>query len=119
MPELTPQAERPSENSSSSMPTTNPPPSPPERGGAIGALRFFAWLDLIAGAIGAIVVWSNFGSIEVPIYGGSSVTRTHANPFGIGLGIALFAQGIFLSAFFLVIAGAAEDIAAIRKKGAS
>jgi ribosomal protein L40E len=99
---------------SSAMPSSS---TAPERGGAIGALRFFAWLDLVAGIIGAIVIWANFGSVEVPIFAGSTVTRVQANPVGISLGIAVLLQGIFLCAFFLVVAGAAEDVAAIRQRG--
>jgi hypothetical protein len=88
----------------------------PERGNAILALRIFAWLDLVAGIIGAIVIWANFGSVEVPIFAGSTITRDQANPIGISVGIALLAQGIFLFTLFLVVAGGAEDAAAIRNK---
>ena len=80
----------------------------PRRAGAIDALRFFAWLDLVGGIIGAIVVW-------VMIFNSS----TDTNPVTIGLGIAILLQGVFLCVLFLVIAGASEDIAAIRKQGAA
>ena len=101
------------EVSSSAIPSGSPTF---ERGSAILALRIFAWIDLVVGIIGAIVIWVNFGSVEVPIFAGSTVTGDQANPIGIGLGIAILAQGIFLFTLFLVVAGAAEDVEAIRKK---
>jgi hypothetical protein len=84
----------------------------PERGGAIGALRVFAWLDLAGGLLGALAVWATIGTRQVDILG--AYARTEPNPLGIILGVALLMQGIFLCALFLVIAGAAEDLAAIR-----
>ncbi len=81
---------------------------------AISVLRFFAWLDLVFGIICSIVIWVNYGSTEVfnkYYYSTSNV----ANPIGIGLGIGVLMQGIFLCAFFLVVASMAENLSAIRK----
>ena len=65
--------------------------------GAINALKFFAWLDLIGSIIGALVIWAN------------------SNGIGVGVGIAVLAQGVFACALFLVIACIAENLIAIRK----
>lgn len=90
----------------------NEPAPAPYRGGAIIALRAFAWLDLAGGFLSAVIVWLTAGTREVVLFG--DITRTEANPLGIGLGFVLLFQGVFLCALFLVIAGAAEDLAAIR-----
>ena len=99
----------PSGSVSSGAPPTDS--APPDRSGAILALQVFAWLDLIGGFLGAVFIWWTMGTRPIsPDY----TTLTEANPFGIAMGILVLLQGIFLCAFFLVVAGAAEDIAAIR-----
>jgi len=80
--------------------------------GAINTLKFFAWFDLVAGIIGAIWIWSTFGSQEV----GYLSSRTVTNPVGVALGVVVMLQGIFVCAYFLVIASMAENLIEIRKK---
>jgi hypothetical protein len=80
--------------------------------GAIGALRFFAWIDLIASFIGAIWVWVNFHEREVGTY----FTYTETNPIGVVTGIAVLFQGILVFTLFLTIAATCENTIAIRKK---
>jgi len=69
--------------------------------GAISALRFFAWLNLIAGIIGAIAIWVTMGEVATPV--------------GIGIGFAFLAEGIFGCALLLVICLMAENLIQIRK----
>jgi hypothetical protein len=75
--------------------------------GAITALKYFAWLDLIGGIIGAFVIWAKSNVFEN--YG-------EFNGIGAGVGVAVFLQGMFAWALFLVIASIAENLIAIRKK---
>jgi len=81
--------------------------------GAITALKFFAWLDLIGGIVGAVWVWAQFGSTQVT---SSYSSTTEANPVAIGIGVGVLLQGMFVCALFLVIASIAESLIAIRKK---
>lgn len=80
--------------------------------GAISVLRFFAWLDLAIGIIGAIAIWFIFGTTRTI---GFYSSTAEANPLAIGIGIAILFQGMFLCAFFLVIASIAESLIIIRK----
>jgi len=82
--------------------------------GAISALRFFAWLNLICGIIGAIVIWKMMWTVEVP-YQYVSGTYTENNPLGIALGFASLIEGIFGCVIFLVICSMAENLIKIRK----
>jgi hypothetical protein len=77
--------------------------------GAIQVLKFFAWLDLIISIIGSIIIWGNYGKTASDFY---SLSTT--NPIAIGIGIAVLLQGVFVCAFFLVIASIAENIIVIR-----
>ena len=79
--------------------------------GAIDVLRVFAWLNLVAGAIIAIYIWSTMASVSVP-----GRYSTESNPLGIILGIAFLAQGVFGCAFLLVVCSMGENLIAIRKK---
>jgi len=79
---------------------------------AIGVLRFFAWSDLIASIIGAILVWINFYEREVGVY----FTYTETNPIGIAAGFVVLFQGIITFTVFLVIAAICENTIEIRKK---
>lgn len=86
--------------------------------GAIVTLKFFAWLDLVAGIIGAIWIWSTFGSQEVT-FGSKEIgviySQTVTNPVGVALGFVVLLQGIFVCAYFLVVASIAENLIEIRK----
>jgi len=83
--------------------------------GAISALKFFAWLDLIGGIIGSIWVWAELGTRRVPGY----YSLTETTPLGIVIGFAVLLQGMFVCALFLVIASIAESLIVIRKNMAS
>jgi hypothetical protein len=63
--------------------------------GLIDVLKFFAWLDLVAGIIVAVWIWST--------------------SIGAVIGVAVLLQGIFACVFFLVVASIAENIIVIRK----
>jgi hypothetical protein len=65
---------------------------------AINTLRFLAWFALVAGIIGAILIWIEF-----------------EESISLGIGIGILLQGIFTCAFFLVIALIAENVIEIRK----
>ena len=68
---------------------------------AISALRFFAWLDLIAGVILSIIVWSKYANSD--------------NPIAIGIGIAVLLQGLFVWALFMVLSSIALNLIAIKE----
>ncbi len=80
---------------------------------AISALRFFAWLDLIAGIVFAIIIWAKFATSEIGA-GYYSRAETITNPIAIGIGIAVLLQGIFVWALFLVLSSIAQNLIAIR-----
>ncbi|MCJ7651500.1 MAG: hypothetical protein MUP85_23075 [Candidatus Lokiarchaeota archaeon] len=65
---------------------------------SVSILKLFAWLDLIASFIFAIIIWSE---------------PTH---YSIGFGIGVLLQGIFVCALFLVIAIIAENLIVINHK---
>ncbi len=67
---------------------------------AISALRFFAWLDLIAGIVFSIIIWSKYSTSETPL--------------ATGIGIAVLLQGIFVWALFLVLSSIAQSLITIR-----
>jgi membrane associated rhomboid family serine protease len=81
---------------------------------AISALRFFAWLNLISGIIGGIILWVTMGTKEVPYYLISG-THTEINPIGVSLGFASIIVGMIGCAFFLVICSMAENLIQIRE----
>jgi len=62
---------------------------------SVSILKVFAWIDLIASFIFAIVIW-----IE-------------PTPYGIGFGVGVLLQGIFVCALFQVIAIIAENLISI------
>jgi hypothetical protein len=66
---------------------------------SIAVLRFLAWIDLAAGAVGAMVLLAEFGN-SLP---------------GIIWSIAAFIQGVFVCCYFLVIASIADNLIAIRE----
>lgn len=80
---------------------------------AIGVLKFFAWLNLIASSFISVYIWKEFSTTPVSdrLY---SYGKTISNPVAIGLGIGILLQGIFVCAFFLVVAIIAENVIAIR-----
>ena len=107
----TPEANVPLSPDSSSPPTaSNYQPTFSHTSGAIQALKFFAWLDLVAGISGSIFIWVNFA--RTPVAGYYSMTET--NPVGLGLGFAVLFQGIFCCVLFLVIAQMAQNLIAIK-----
>lgn len=81
---------------------------------AISALRFFAWLDLIAGIVFSIIIWSKFSTSEISTGFYTSRTATLSNPVAIGIGIAVLLQGIFVWALFLVLSSIAQNLITIR-----
>jgi hypothetical protein len=68
---------------------------------AISALKFFAWLDLIAGVILSIIIWAKYSSSD--------------NPIVIGIGIAVLLQGLFVWALFLVLSSIAQNLISIKE----
>jgi len=82
---------------------------------AIGALRFFAWVSLVVGILGAISIWALYGTTEIP-FRSISGTYSEVNPIGIAIGIAVFLQGAFLCSFFHVIAYIAENLGFLLKR---
>jgi hypothetical protein len=73
---------------------------------AIDYLRIFAWINLIAGIIGAIVIWSTIGTTGV---------LNEANPIGISLGFVSLIGGFLGWALLLVICSVAKNLIEINK----
>jgi hypothetical protein len=88
--------------------------SPPFVPNSIVRLRHFAWIDLILGIVGAIVIWKNFGFVEIP---DEYINKTYfkTNPMGILLGFISLFQGMLVCAFLHVICLIAENMIEIRK----
>ena len=85
-----------------------------QRNGLVGALKFFAWLDLISSICGAIWIWSQFSKLTTSdVFGFPGTT---INPVGIGIGIGILFQGILGFVLFLTVASIAENVIEIRKK---
>ncbi len=82
------------------------------RSKAIDVLGLCAWLLLVAGAIGAVVIWRSVGGLAVSGQSGSGITSY----LGLALGIASLLGGIVTCAYLLVVCFIAENIAEIRKK---
>jgi hypothetical protein len=68
---------------------------------AISALKFFAWLDLIAGVIFSIIILSKYAKSE--------------NLIAIGVGIAIILQGLFVWALFMALSSIAQNLISIRE----
>ena len=68
---------------------------------AISALKIFAWIDLIVGIGFGILILAKYAKSE-------GVVAT-------GVGIAIFLQGVFVWALFLVIASIAQNLIAIKE----
>lgn len=75
----------------------------------INILSFFAWLSLLVGIAGSIVLFNTLG-FEVINY------KTHYNVIGIVASVAVALQGLFAFALFQVIAVMALEIKAIKNK---
>lgn len=82
--------------------------------GAIFTLRFVAWLNLILGCIGALIIYAAFGTIEKTFSHGFG-KYTEANPVGIAIAIAVLAQGIIGCVFLLVFSSIAQNLITIRE----
>jgi hypothetical protein len=78
---------------------------------AIKALRIFAWINLIGGIFGAIIIWYTFGTVEHLLY---STSITESNPYTIFIGFVSLFEGALICAFCLVICLIAEYLLAIR-----
>lgn len=83
--------------------------------GAISTLRFIAWLNLICGCIGSLIIYIGWGTVFVssPTY--DFISHYETNPVAIALSLALLIEGIVGCAFFLVICSMAENLIAIRE----
>jgi len=77
---------------------------------AIEALKFFAWLELIASLVLGIWILVKFSQTAVPGF----TYLKEINPISIAIGIATILQGMFLCVLFLVIASIADNLIAIR-----
>jgi amino acid transporter len=76
-------------------------------------LRLFAWIDLIAGLVGAILIWANLSSKEITKGGYYSYVEKVTDPLGVALGFVVLFQGMFLCALFLVVASIASNLNSI------
>lgn len=81
---------------------------------AISVLKFIAWLNLILGCLGALIIYTEFGTVEVPstsFYG----TYQQTNPVGIAISLALLLEAIIGCAFLLVVCSMANNLISIRE----
>ena len=84
---------------------------------SIIALRIIAWLNLVGGIIGAIIVWATMSTKEVVvdrIYG-TNLMETRVDPAGIGVGFGVLFGSIFWTVLMLVVCSIADNLARIRK----
>lgn len=84
----------------------------------INILRIVAWLTLLIGIVGAILIWSTMSTMEVP-YTYVPGTHTESNPVGIGLGFATLFSSIVTWALLSVICDMAENLIQIRNSVAN
>ncbi len=82
------------------------------RSKAIDVLGLCAWLLLVAGVIGAIVIWRSMGGVAVSGQSGAGITSY----LGLAFGIVSLLGGIVSCAYLLVVCSIAENIAEIRNK---
>ena len=82
---------------------------------AIDTLKSVAFVALILGIFGAIIIWVTIGTIELPKEGYIYLKEKAANPQGIILGFEVLFSSIMAWAFFNVICNIAESLLAIRK----
>ncbi len=85
---------------------------PSSRSKAIDVLGLCAWLLLVVGVIGAIVIWRSMGGFAVTGQSGVGITSY----LGLAFGIASLLGGIVSCAYLLVVCSIAENIAEIRNK---
>ena len=83
---------------------------------AITALKSFAWLDLLAGILCSIIIWTKHSTFTIPTGKYLTQTETLTSPVMVAVGIAVLLQGLFAWALFLVISSIAENLIAIRNK---
>lgn len=83
--------------------------------GAISILKLFGLLDLFAGIIGAIIIWSSYATKKINSGEYYRYTETVNDPIAIGFGVAVLIQGIFVYVLFKVIASIAENVIVICK----
>lgn len=79
---------------------------------AISALNIFAWINLLCGIIGAIVIWKTMGVVELP--SDYAFTDSEINPFGIALGFIVLMQGFFGYVICSVVSTMADNVILIR-----
>lgn len=79
----------------------------------ISLLRFFAWLNLVCGAIAAVILWRSMGTEKALRHG--EIVHIAFDPVGIGLGITALLYGILGFAVLLVVCLIAENLIEIRK----
>ena len=77
--------------------------------GAFRALRFFAWLELLASIIGATWIGYKFGNL-----GMYSLQDLNLPNMAISIGVLL--AGLFFCIFFLVIASIAENLILMKQQ---
>jgi hypothetical protein len=79
------------------------------------ALKLVAWVNLIFGCIGSLIIFSEWGRVLVssPTY--DFITHYETNPIAIAIAIALLLEGIFGFVFLSVICSMALNLIAIRE----
>ena len=80
---------------------------------AINILSGLAWIVLISGIIGSIIIWATMGMIRNPKY--DYIDEKIANPAGIILGFEVLFFSVITCAFLIVVCGIAGNLIAIRK----
>ena len=82
---------------------------------AVGVLRAFGWVNLVAGIIAGVWIGKAMGTREVAREGYLSVTETALDPLGVALGFACILEGCFACALILVVCSMAENLSEIRR----
>lgn len=86
---------------------------------ATNILNSLAWVILIGGILGAIIIWYTIGTIENPNFNANSFPQreslTILNASGIITGFAVLFSSIVTSSILFVICDIADNLFAIRK----
>jgi hypothetical protein len=97
------QAEIATESPNDSLPTAT-------SSGYITALKIFGWIALVAGIVGALIIYSN--APEYPPYHPNVDTR----PYYMAAAVVALIQGIFFFVLCKVVAAIGETVIAIRNR---
>lgn len=90
----------------------------PADAGPVGALRVIAWVSLVGGIIGAIVLWSNAGETGATDAYFAEIEE-ETDPFVVAMGFFVLLQGVLTWAALMVFGSIGENVAVLAENSAS